>query len=120
MFGENMKIFMYKVIGAVIYIIIDDYICIDYLGLLQENVSKQNNKFENTKFNDWYGLGIPEILMNIISYHGFYKYSILTVILKFHNALVPYDLSKGFLIVETEVGGVNNIPITVKKPMLLI
>ena len=31
MFYENRKILMYKVIGAVIYTIIDDYIFIDYL-----------------------------------------------------------------------------------------
>ena len=31
----NGKILMYKFIGAEIYIIIDDYICLDYLGLPQ-------------------------------------------------------------------------------------
>ena len=52
--------------------------------------------------------------MNIMSCHGFYKSSILTVILTLRSALVPYHLSKGFVIVETEVGGVGNIPMTVK------
>ena len=60
---------MYKVIGAVIYTITDDYIYLDYLGLLQEKLSKHYNNFENTKFNDFYGSGIPDILMNIISCH---------------------------------------------------
>ena len=35
MFYENSKIRMYKVIGAVIYTVINNYICLDYLGILQ-------------------------------------------------------------------------------------
>ena len=53
--------------------------------------------------------------MDIISYQGFAKSSTSTVILKCHNYLVSYYSSKGFVIVETEVGGVDNIPINVKK-----
>ena len=45
MFHDNRKIFMDKVIGAVIYTIIGDYICLDYMCLLQENSSKHDNKF---------------------------------------------------------------------------
>ena len=35
MFYDNRKKLMYTVIGEVIYNIIDEYICLDYLGLLQ-------------------------------------------------------------------------------------
>ena len=59
MFDDNRKIMMYKVIWAVIYNIIDNYICLDYLGLLQYNLSKHDNNFEDTKLNDLYGLGRP-------------------------------------------------------------
>ena len=51
---------MYKVIGEVIYTIIDDYIYIGDLGLLQEKLYKHENDFENTRFNDLSGLGIHE------------------------------------------------------------
>ena len=61
------------------------------------------------------GLGIPEILMNTMSYHGFVRYSISTVILTCSNVLVPYYLSRGFVKVKTEVVGVDNIPIIVKN-----
>ena len=44
-----------------------------------------------------------------------FKSSISTVILTCHNALVPYYFPKGSYIVETEVGGVDIIPIIVKK-----
>ena len=61
------------------------------------------------------GLGIPEILMNIMSCQGFDKSSISTVILIYLNALVIYYLYKSFVIVEIEVGGVYNIIINVKE-----
>ena len=53
--------------------------------------------------------------MNIISCHGFVKYYISTVILTCNNALVTYYPSKGVVMVETEVGGPDNIPIIAKK-----
>ena len=59
MFYESINTLMYKVIGGVIYTIIDEYICLDCLGLLQEILSKHKDNFKNTKFNDLYGLGIP-------------------------------------------------------------
>ena len=83
--------------------------CLDFLGLLQDNLSKHEKKIETTKFNDLSGLGIPEILMNIMSWQVFVEYLISTVILTCLNALVPYHLYKWFFIVETEVGGVDNI-----------
>ena len=46
MFYENRKILMYKVIRKVIYTIIDDYICLYYLDLLQKKWSKYNNNFK--------------------------------------------------------------------------
>ena len=61
-FYKNSKILMYKVIGTVIYTINDYYIFLDYLDLIQQNLSKYNNNFENTKFNDLSGLGMPDIL----------------------------------------------------------
>ena len=52
------------------------------------------------KFNDFSGLDIPEILINIMSYHIFYKVTTSTVILSCCSDPVPYYLSKGFIIVE--------------------
>ena len=98
-----------------LYNIIDNYICLDYLGLLQYELSKQNNKFENTKFKNVSALVIPDVLMNITPYHGFYKYPISTVILSCLIDLVPYYLSEGIYIVETEEGGLDNIPIIMKN-----
>ena len=49
-----------------------------------------------------------------MSYHEFSKSSISTVILTFRSTLVPYYLSKLFVVVETEEGGAYNIPMNVK------
>ena len=85
---------MYKVIWEVVYTTIDDYIYLDDLNLLQDKLSKNDNNFENTKFNDLYGFGITEILMNIMSRNGFSKYSTSAVILTCKNTIVTYYLSK--------------------------
>ena len=52
-FYENRNKFMYKLIGAVIYTIVDEYKFHDYLGLIQENLSKHDNKSKKTKFIDF-------------------------------------------------------------------
>ena len=98
-----------------VYTIIDEFTFLDYLSLSKEKLSKRKNKFKKTKFNNLYGLVITEIFINIISCHEFFEYLISTVILKYCNELFPYYLSKWFVIVETELGSVDNIPIIVKK-----
>ena len=85
-----------------------------WYGFDSRNLSKNDNNFEITKFNDLSGLGIAEILTNILSCHGFVKSSTPKVILTYHSALVPHYLSKGFIFAETEEGVVDNIPTTVK------
>ena len=84
------------------------------MALLQDNWSKHDNNFENTKFNDFSELGILDILTNIMSYNGFSKYSIYTVILRCHIDLFTYCLSKRSFIVKTKVVGIDNITMIVK------
>ena len=72
MFYHNRMTVVYKVIVSVIYSYVDTFICIDYMGILQHKLSTSDKKFKNN-FNDFSGLGIPEILMNIMSCHGFQK-----------------------------------------------
>ena len=56
------------------------------------------------------GLGIPEILMNIMTCHEYTRSPNSSVIISFHNELVPYYISKVFYPVEKEDGMYNNIP----------
>ena len=71
------------------------------MGLLQYKWFKDDNNFEKTKINDLYGLEIPDIFMNIMSCHGFYKSPISTVILSLLSYLVPYYISKFVFVAET-------------------
>ena len=100
MFYHNKTTVVYKLIGCFIYQFIVNFICLDYLGILQRKLSSEENKFWKTKFNDLSGLGIPEILMNIMPCHGFSKLTTSTVILTCHSAFVPYYWTKRVFIVE--------------------
>ena len=115
MLFNNRNTLIYKVIWGLICAIIDEHICLEYLGLLLETLSKHNDNFKNSKFNNLSRLGITDILINIISCHGFDKSSISTAILTCRNSLVPYYISKLFFAVEIELGGVDSIYETVKK-----
>ena len=49
-FYENRNKFMYKLIGAVIYTIVDEYKFHDYLGLIQDNIKKNFNGDTRKKY----------------------------------------------------------------------
>ena len=66
--------------------------------------------FENTTFNDTAGIGIPKLLMNIMSCHGFTKDNNTTVILTCRSKLVSYHLSKEFLIPENNSDALIDVP----------
>ena len=68
MFHENRKTTIFKVLGSVIYCIMDNYICTDYLCLNKYKISLAHKVFDNTTFNDISGIGILELLMNIMSF----------------------------------------------------
>ena len=59
-------------------------------------------------------MGIPDILVNIMSCNVFSKYSMSTAILTCRSDLVLYYISKAFFIVETREVGLDNIPVSVK------
>ena len=46
MFYHNRTSFVYKVKWYVIYSFINNLLCLDYLGILQQKLSTHNNKFE--------------------------------------------------------------------------
>ena len=46
---------MYEVIGAVIYTIIDNWICLDYLSLIQDKLSKHYIMFGKNKLKNCLG-----------------------------------------------------------------
>ena len=74
---------VYMVLSCVVYTIIDIYVCIDYLSCKSKIISPFSSKpkIEQTSFNILLVIGIPELLLNLVSYHRFMKKQNSTVIL---------------------------------------
>ena len=94
MFYENRKIYTWKifrVLSFLIYTIISKYVCIDYLGsekstliYLSLGVTGRYEHFD-TDYDNILGIGIPDLLLNLLSCHGFSK----TVnLLSYSNVLI--------------------------------
>ena len=65
----------FKVLSCVIYTILDNYVCIDYLACQWRKLSEVSvdGKYSVKYFNKFLGIGIPDLLMNFLSCHGFTK-----------------------------------------------
>ena len=57
--------------------------------------------FKQKSYNILLGVGITEVLMNLVSYHGFIEKPNSTVILNCQYCLVNKYLAKGFLLLQT-------------------
>lgn len=71
--------------------------------------------FQDATFDGFPGIGIPEVLMNIMSCCGFSKKENKIVILMFRIKLVSYYLSKGFLIIDPKSDALDNVPLKFKQ-----
>ena len=84
---------MFKVLICVIYTIIDRYVCIDYLGTEKNKISELRlgctlkTKHESMDYENLFGIGIPDILLNMLSCHGFLNNNESIVILKCSNRM---------------------------------
>ena len=80
--GGNVKR-MYRVLICFVYYLIDNYVCIHYLSCQSKTLISISSKptFEQTSFNVLLGIGIPELLVNLVSCHGFTKKPNSTVML---------------------------------------
>ena len=58
MLYEIINIMIFKVLGSVVYCIMDNYICVDYYFLQKFKLSLDHKGFEITAFNDISGIGI--------------------------------------------------------------
>ena len=93
---------LYRVLSCVVYSLIDHYICIDYLSCQSINLISVESKptFEQTSFNILIYIDIPELLLNLVSCHGFMRKPNSNVILNCRYCLINNYLAKGFYIIE--------------------
>ena len=81
---------VYRVLSCVLYSIIENYFCIGYLCCQSKTLSimYSDKIFEQAKYNILIFIGIPEVLINFVSCHGFMEKPNSTVILNFQSHLV--------------------------------
>ena len=69
----------FKVLSCVIYTIISNYVCIDYLACETKQIIElpvgtgRSFKHGNKSYEKIFEIGIPDLLMNLMSFHGFLK-----------------------------------------------
>ena len=94
--------------SCVIYTITGRYVCIDYLGSEESKLSglkiacTGSSKHNVMDYNNLLGIGIPDLLLNLLSCHGFLKNNESVVILKCLNRMSEYYFNKWFVIFECD------------------
>ena len=99
---------MFRVLSCVIYKIIGKYVYIDYLGSDKSKLSGLHpggtgkDKHNDTDYENILVIGIPYLLLNLLSCYGFLKNNESVVILKCPNRMSEYYFNKGFVIFECD------------------
>ena len=110
----------FRVLSSVISTIIINYFCIDYLACESKQLSKLtvNNgggfKHGNKSYEKILGIGIPYLLMNSMSCHGFLSFKIIFVILKCPKRMLGYYFSKLFTLLYFNTNNLEKLPNEIK------
>ena len=109
-------------LSCIVYSLIYNYVCIDYLSYQSKTFSSllSKPKFEDISFNILLGIGITELLLDLVSFYGFMKKPNSTVILNLRSLLINNYLAKGFYIFENESKHLIVLPNDVKLRINLI
>ena len=90
--------YLYRVLNCVAYNLIYNYLYIDYMSYQSKPLSTIlcNPTFKDKSFTILLGIGIPDLLLNLVSCRGFMKKPNSTAVLNFRDRLINNYLSKGF------------------------
>ena len=77
--------------------------------------SRGDSKFGDNIFDRILGIGIPDLLMNLISCRGFFNSINCVVILKCSKRMLEWYFSKGFSILKCNVNNLEKLPNEVKQ-----
>ena len=111
---------MFRVLSCVIYIIIRNYVCIDYLGYEKSKLSDLrlgvagSYKHLGKKYDNLLGFGIPYLLFNLLSCKGFLKNNEYVFILKCPHRMFEYYFNKGLIIFNCDGNNLKRLPSQVK------
>ena len=112
---------MFKILSSVIYTIIGRYVCIDYLGTEIKRISELRigctlkTKHEGMDYDNLFGIGILDILLNMLSRHVFLNSNESIVILKCPNRMSEYYFNKGFIQLTCDEDHLNKQPKLVQQ-----
>ena len=100
--GYTKKV--YRVLSCVVYYFMENCVFIDCISCQSKILSSISSKttFEQTSFNILLGIDITELLLNLLSCHGFMKKPNSTGILNCRLRLVNNYLAKVFYIIEKD------------------
>ena len=118
--GDNPKKYC-KVFSYVVYTMINNYVCIDYLDFQLKKISEipvsyvGGSKHEDKSFDKILGIGIPYLLIKLMFCHGFLKNMNYVVILKCPKSMLEYYFSNGFTILEYNDNNLSKLLNDVKQ-----
>ena len=94
----------------------ENFVCVYYICCpeIKIHVTTKGQGYENITYNAVSGIGIPEILMNIISCHVFVTNRKSTVILSCCRKLIDYYLQKCFFL-KNNSNDFKNVPLRAKQ-----
>ena len=111
----------FRVLSCVIYNIMKNYFCIDYLDFRPKHLSeitvgsKMSSKYGDKRFHRILVIGIPNLLMDLMSCHGSLKNINYVVLFKCPKTMLEYYFSEGFNILECNVNDLAKLPNEVKQ-----
>ena len=73
-----------------------------------------SSKHDGMDYNNLFGIGIPYILLNMLSCHGFLKIDDSIVILKCPNIMSEYYFNKGFFELICDEDQIKKLTLMVK------
>ena len=96
---DNTKKY-FKVVSCDIYTTINDYVCIKNLACESNKLCELSVCYEggfkhgNKNYDKILGIGVPDLLMNFMSCHGFLKNKNSVLIIKYPKRMLEYYFSK--------------------------
>ena len=116
---KNPKKF-FRVLSCFIYTIIINYVCIDYLSSESKKISELpfyyggGFKHENKSHDKMLGIGIPDLLINLMSCGGVLENMHSIFILNIPKRILEYYFSKGFTLFDNNTNNLSKISNEVK------
>ena len=95
-------------LSCVIYTIIEKYVYIDYLVTEKLKISylkivcTGSSKNNGMDYNNLFGIGIPDLLLNMLSCHGILNNNDYVIILKCPNRIFDYYFNKSVIALECD------------------